>query len=191
MLRQGQSRPIRVRRDDNFPPWHNGSQVIIVICGLLSWGSNLVAWNLDFPTILESRMWRANSLILIVLIAIGGVCYEILLKNFPDMRKKSCDRFAACKRSIVIYESKQPLAGKFGERFERHRKRLVFWLSNNSPNGDPSLTICLRVILPFLFCCVTYTIARSFLLVADLIAFRSQNPDVSKTVNWANLLPHV
>jgi hypothetical protein len=184
-------RPIKGRRDDNFPAWSHSSTVIIVLCGAFSWGSNFAAWNFEFPTTVEKQTWRACSLILIAAIVVGEVYHEILLQFFPDMKKKACNRFEASKRSIVIHEPMPPLTEKFAARLERQSKRFLLRLSNISLNGDPSLTIQLRVLLPALFCGAAYIIARIYLLVEDLIAFRGQNPDVYKTVNWANFFPHV
>ncbi|KAF4624131.1 hypothetical protein G7Y89_g14042 [Cudoniella acicularis] len=141
--------------------------------GLFSWGSNLVAWSFDFPTTLERQAWRACSIILVAAIGAGGVYHEILRKFFPNKKIEACDRFATNKPGISIYEPKPSPTEKFTRRLERQRKRLVIRLSNISPNGDPSLTIPLRVLLPALFCA------------------GAQNPDIYKTVNWVGFLPHI
>jgi hypothetical protein len=189
--RGDQPRPINRRRDDNFPEVSHGGLMVVGLCGMISWGSNLAAWNFDFPSTLERRMWRACSLILVATVGIGGLYQEILLQFFPSMKKKACDRFAASKRSIVIDEPKPPRTQRFAQRLQRQSERLILRLSNISPNGDPSLTLQLRVLLPALFCGAAYAIARTYLLVEDCIAFRGQNPDIYKTVNWVDFLPHV
>ncbi|TVY50857.1 hypothetical protein LCER1_G008151 [Lachnellula cervina] len=191
MLHGDQQRPIRRRRDDNYPAVSHAGMVIVGLAGLFSWGSNLVAWNFEFPTILERQTWRACSLILVAAIGVGTLYHEILLVFFPEAKKKACNRFAASKRSIAVYDSKLVPTEEFVERLDRGVKRLVLRLSNLSPNGDPSLTIQLRVLLPALFCGSAYTIARTYLLVEDLIAFRGQDPDIYRTVNWVAFLPDV
>ncbi|PQE23431.1 Major facilitator superfamily domain general substrate transporter protein [Rutstroemia sp. NJR-2017a BBW] len=107
MMRKNPTRPIRWRRDDNFPTISNVGVMIVSLCGFLSWGINVIAWNFDFPTILERQAWR------------------------------------------------------------------------------------LKVLLPALFCGAAYIIARTYLLVEDVIAFRGQNPDIYKTLNWVDFLPYI
>jgi hypothetical protein len=155
MLSGDQPRPIRRRRDDNFPALSHGGMVILVLCGILSWGSNLVAWNFDFPTILERRTWRACSLILVATVMIGELHHEMLLQFFPDMKREACDRFAASKRSIVIYKPKPPLTEKFAETRKAEQatcssafKHFSKWRSiiDDTIEGAPaSSVLCCRV----------------------------------------------
>ncbi|PQE28288.1 Major facilitator superfamily general substrate transporter protein [Rutstroemia sp. NJR-2017a WRK4] len=181
LIRDNPARPIRYRRDDNFPPTSYIGMGIVVVSGFLSWGTNLLAWNFDFPSPSERQAWRASSCILIAVILIGGIYHEILLNVFPDVKKNACERFAGNKRSGAIYKPGGNSRGK----------RLLLRLSNISPNADPSLTMPLKVLLPALLCGAAYVVSRVYILLEDVLAFRGQNPDVYKTSNWVDFLPHV
>ncbi|TGO51062.1 hypothetical protein BCON_0170g00310 [Botryotinia convoluta] len=107
------------------------------------------------------------------------------------MKTGACERFASSKSSIVLYDPKLSATRPFFERLKRRKDQLVLKLSNISPNQDPSLTMQLRVLLPALFCGAAYILARVFLLVEDAIAFRGQDPNIYKTLNWVEFLPHI
>jgi len=189
-VRKSSQRPITRRSDDNFPAVSGIGLLMVVIPGLFSWGANLAAWNLDFPTSLEKHMWRACSLILIATASIGAFYHEIIAIFFPNWKKKACDRFAANHQRMTDLESTASKV-KFSEKVRRKQQRVILWLSNNSFNGDPSWTMELRVLLPALICGALYAISRGYLLLEDWINFRGQNPGVYKTVNWGGFLPHV
>ncbi|CZR55400.1 uncharacterized protein PAC_05287 [Phialocephala subalpina] len=183
-------RPIRRRPDDAFLPVSRYGMIAIVAAGSFSWGANFVAWDFDFPTTLERQIWRASSTLLLIPLLIGLIYQEILLIFFPDMRKNACLRFASQRRMTDLSRASGE-EEKFSSKFRGKTKRIVLWLSNNSPNADPSLTLQLRVLIPALFFSALYALARAYLLLEDLLAFRGQNPDVYKTVNWVDFLPHV
>jgi hypothetical protein len=190
MIRRSSQRPITRRPDDNFPAVSRIGMVVVVIPGIISWGANLMAWNLDFPTSLEKYMWRASSLTLIATVFIVILYHQIITCFFPKWKKKASDRFAANYRRTTDLE---PTASKvkFSEKVRSSKERVVLWLSNNSFNSDPSWTIELRTLLPGLIFGALYTISKLYLLVEDLIGFRGQNPGVYKLVNWGGFLPHV
>ncbi|KAF8865198.1 hypothetical protein BDZ45DRAFT_668641 [Acephala macrosclerotiorum] len=185
------SRPIMKRPDDAFLPVSRYGMIAIVAAGSFSWGANFLAWNFDFPSSIERHIWRASSTILLATLWVGLIYQEILLIFFPDMRKNACHRFAANYQRMTDLNAASGEKEKFSNRFRRKSKRVILWLSNNSPNADPSLTLQLRVLIPALFCSALYALARVYLLLEDLLAFRGQNPDVYKTVNWVDFLPHV
>ena len=189
-IRKSSQRPITRRPDDNFPPVSRIGMVMVATPGLISWGANLAAWNLEFPTSLEKHMWRACSLILIATVSVGEVYHEIIIYFFPKWKKNACDRFAAYHERMTDIELTASKA-KFSEKVRRKKDRVILSLSNNSLNSDPSWTMELRVLLPALICGALYTISRGYLLVEDLIDFRGQNPGVYKTVDWGSFLPHV
>jgi hypothetical protein len=118
---------------------------------------------------------------------IGELYHETLLQFFPNMKKTACHRFAASKQGVVIFQPKLRRA----QRLTQRGNQFVLRISNISRNGDPSFTVPLRVLLPALFCIAAYAIARSYLLIEDFIAFRGQNPDIYKTVDLVDFLPHV
>lgn len=168
--------------------------VLIWAAGTLSWGTNLAAWTFDFPTTTESYMWRICSIVLCSTVMIGGFYHEILRTFFPNLRKNACHRFAAAQvnqHHMSDLESNGSITEKLSERIHRKRQRVVLWLSNNSSNCDLSMTMPLRILLPALFCVALYAIARAYLMLEDLLAFRGQNPGVYNTVSWVEFLPHV
>ncbi|KAF7955128.1 uncharacterized protein EAE97_000387 [Botrytis byssoidea] len=191
MMNKDQARPIKWRRDDIFPVTSITGIAILAFFGILSWGTNFIAWNSIFPTILEKQAWRVCSSILSAVVIFGETYHRLLLTCFPDMKKGACDRFDSSKSSIILYDPKLSAKKPFFERLKRRKDRLVLKLSNISPNQDPSLTMQLRVLLPALFCGAAYIIARGFILVEDVIAFRGQDPDIYKTLNWVEFFPHV
>jgi len=188
--RRSSQRPINRRPDDNFLPISRIGMVMVGIPGAISWGANLAAWNLDFPTSIEKQMWRISSLILIATVSAGGLYNEIIIHFFPNWRKEACDRFAVYHQRTTDLESTAS-KDKFSEKVRRKKERVIFWLSNNSLNGDPSWSMELRVLLPALICGALYSLSRGYLLVEDLIDFRGQNPEVYKDVDWGAFLPHV
>lgn len=187
ILPKSEPKPIQKRPDDAFLPVSHRGMLVIVAAGLFSWGGNFLAWNFHFPTTIELQLWRASSIVLIGAPFVGAVYQEILLYFFPDMRKKACERFSAG----MVPRPKTTSKEKPSEILIRKSKQLAVQLSNNSPNHDPTLTLQLRVLLPALVCSFMYTFARLYLLLEDGLAFRGQNPDVYKTVNWVGFLPHV
>ncbi|KAM0148023.1 hypothetical protein ACHAQE_007148 [Botrytis cinerea] len=191
MMNKDQAGPIKWRRDDTFPNISLTGIAIIAIFGVLSWGTNFIAWNSVFPTIFEKQAWRVCSSVMSVAVIVGEVYHQILLTCFPDMKMRACDRFSARNSSIVLYDPKLSTKTPFLKRLERRKEQLILKLSNISPNGDPSLTMQLRVLLPALFFGASYVIARVYLLVEDSIAFRGQDPDIYKTLNWVEFLPHI
>jgi hypothetical protein len=190
MIKRTSERPITRRPDDNFPNVSRLGFWMIGIPGFFSWGANLAAWNFVFPTSVEKHMWRTCSIILCTTICMGAIYQEIIHQFFPDWRKKACDRFVTNHQLMANLESTTPEV-KISEKFWRKKQRVILWLSNNSLNRDPSLTLELRVMFIGMFCGAMYALSWAYLLVDDLIGFRGQDPGVYETVNWGGFLPHV
>jgi hypothetical protein len=63
-------------------------------------------------------------------------------------------------------------------------------LRNNSPDHDADLTVPLKAIIPITLLAASYTVARAYILLEDLVNLRAQPASAFATVQWANFLPH-
>lgn len=136
-------------------------------------------------------MWRASSISLIGTVVICEVYHEILNHFFPNLKQQACDRFAQIKLGNTNHNRKESSKTKLSDRFLRKWKLFTQWLPNNSANHNPAMTMPSVVLIPALACGALYSLARAYILLEDLIAFRAQAPDVYRSVDWSNFLPHI
>jgi hypothetical protein len=186
-----QTKPIKRRPDDNFLAFSHRGIAIVIVAGISSWGVNFVAWDFYFPSLIECYMWRASSIILISTITTGEIYHEMLLNFFPSLKQQACDKFAQIKLGDINHRTKESSGKKLRERLLRKWRLFTQWLPNSSANHNPAMTIPLVVLIPVLICATLYNLARAYILLEDLIAFPAQPPDVYKSVDWSNFLPHI
>ena len=176
------------RRDDDFPNVSRGNNYIIALVGSIPFVLNILAWNFWFATKTERVLWQVASIVSATSVVTGWLYQELLWYLFRDLRRNACDNFAAWKNEGMqdISTEKATVKGKLLRKI----RTMGYLLRNNSLDGNPAMTMPLVVLLPFQFFSAAYALARTYILVEDLIAFRALPANVYQTVNWSQMLPH-
>ena len=177
------------RRDDNFPNVSRGSNYIIALVGAVPFVLNMLAWNFWFATKAERVLWQVASIVSAASVVTGWLYQEFLWFFFQDLKRHACDDFAAWKNEGMqdISTEKTTVKGKLSSKF----RTVGYLLRNNSLDGNPAMTMPLVVLLPSQLFSAAYALARAYMLVEDLIAFRALPANAYQTVNWSQMLPHV
>lgn len=63
-----------------------------------------------------------------------------------------------------------------------------FWFRRRSSGNSKNIETLMQRLFPV---CLTYTIARIFLLVLAIISLRSLPSSAFETVNWVEFIPHI
>jgi len=76
-------------------------------------------------------------------------------------------------------------------RIRRGLETVAAKLRNNSPDNDPDLDVPLALLIPVTVISAFYCLLRLYVVVEDLIAFRSLPSDTYVTVDWSSYIPHL
>jgi hypothetical protein len=158
------------RSDNDVLPVTGVALTIALISTLAFMGTNFIAWNFHFPTLLERLLWRISSCGLVAISSCGMVLIEMLwndggIKKMHENARKRRKALADCEAPYKRGNWKERLIYKF--------RIFGMRLRNNSPNNDPNLDMSLICVLLVVPGCAVYTIFRLYILVEDVIAFRA------------------
>jgi hypothetical protein len=179
---------IGMRRDDNFPLVSFQGNILSAIVGVISFGMNFIAWNFWFPSTIERELWRASAIVLLGWGTFAWTYHMVLINIFPDFKKRSCRQFALTELNLKACNQKKT---SIKANIMARRELWMHKMRNISPNKDPAMTIPLRFLLLALSLSSIYVVARCYVIIEDLIAFRAQPPHVYMTVNWSKYIPHI
>ena len=176
------------RRDDNFPVMSLQSNVLSAIVGTISFGINFIAWNFWFPSTIERNLWRVSAFVLLGWAICAWTYHMILISCFPDLRERLCRQFGLDEMDLKFHS--QEMTSTKSNVLTKW-KRWMHFLRNISPDKDPAMTLPLRVVLPAVPLTIFYIVARCYIIIEDLIAFRALPSNAYRTVDWSKYLPHI
>ncbi|KAJ6784705.1 hypothetical protein PWT90_00448 [Aphanocladium album] len=161
----------------------------------------LSAWNAYFPTPTERLLWRIST--------VAGVAF-----GFFGCAIAVLDRYGACLLRCCQYPRvwfrvlKSANGSKTGQDFPLiegdtmpKTTRATVWrnylctgpdwlrrLSNLSPGHDPELDMKLLVWIPATLLCAVYCLARTYVIIEDIISLRQQPLITYEVVDWGRYL---
>jgi len=175
-------------------------------------GVNYIAWNHDFPTIIERDMWRTASVTMTATFLIGASVEGSFTSLWPFEKEKSKSQTRRLELEQYYMQQQQLRQGDGAQqqnpvfpgaghglppssrtrlhKFKMAVKRLVVKLCNNSPNDDPNLDVPFKMLILATPLAALYCISRAYVLVEDAIAFRRMPSGTYTTVDWMQFLPH-
>lgn len=154
------------------------------------------AWNHDFPTHVELILWRVTAIAFMTILYVTFLVSELIRAfHVGEARSDSwLQRHLASMPSPSVGSSRRWLAvrdNKVATRITKRINKILDKIRNNSPDGDPELTLPLRAILPLWIIAWLYVSCRGYLLLADIIELRSLPASAFETVNWEAFWPHL
>lgn len=183
--KKGKSLGRRSETQDVFPV--TGVAMLIEVgAGVVFLGTNFIAWNFHFPTLIERLLWRLSACGLVVLSAVFLFITEI----FSGQKiKKMQEGISMQRRALEGYGTsiKKP---RWKNRIVHKLRLFAMRLRNNSPENNPDLDVSLAFPLVGVPFAAIYYILRIYFLVEDAIALRALPADAYRTVNWPGFLPH-
>jgi hypothetical protein len=162
--------------------------VIALLSTATFMGTNFIAWNFHFPTLIERLLWRISSCGLMALLVFGMASVEVLysMRRTKEMQEK----VQKCRKALE--DSGRPdVKAKWKDRLAYKFQVLAMKIRNNSPENDPNLDASLLFVMVGVPAFAVYTIFRAYILVEDVIAFRALPADAYNTVDWWAFVPHV
>lgn len=177
------------RRDENDVLPLNGISMAIALLSTIAFmGTNFIAWDFHFPTVIEKRLWQTVScgLIAITIIGMPIVHLKYDSRGIERMQEKVRKRRKALEDACVPTKE-----ASWRDRLVYHLKVRAMKMRNNSVDDDPNLDMSLFMAFGSAFVFALYTAGRVYILVEDFIAFRALPVGAYKTVQWMAFLPHV
>ncbi|KPI45106.1 uncharacterized protein AB675_2827 [Cyphellophora attinorum] len=150
---------------------------------------NFAAWNSHLPTNAELWMWRAASIAMAATFMMGALIEGAMLYLLPHQHERDLlQRYRD--------EVSQPPTHRGDQRneyttFTIRVRKLVQRLRNNSAVDDPNLDVPLRLLIPATLFAAIYLISRLYVLIEDVISFRSMPGSVYAAVQWSDYFPHI
>jgi hypothetical protein len=148
--------------------WHLAVSIIggIIIAGMFG-AIHCLAWNANFPTRIESKLWRVSAVIVttggstLILTALAGACASVKWEVV---------------RAIAVGEISIPAA-----------------VEEITSKGKAILIIIAGGIGGLLYgaICIAYVLARICLLVLALLSLRALPYDAYLTASWTLYIPHI
>ncbi|KAI6092228.1 hypothetical protein F4821DRAFT_279561 [Hypoxylon rubiginosum] len=172
--------------DDNFPeltPWADATLAVVQL-GFAA--IHVAGWNFHYPTDIERALWRTCTLFILcsmfmVWIILSSTYIVLpLLCSWLERQHRSTHPILLCQMHAKLRNTKH----------YQLMKRVACCKVNNSPNKTPDEDIPLITALLLIPLGVLYVLARMFIIVEDIINFRSLPPSVYASVDWTAFLPH-
>lgn len=175
------------RSENDVLPLKGVASAINWISGFAFLSTNFIAWNFHFPTSMEQRLWHISSCGLVA-VGAGGVAFTLWYndRRIAKMQEKVRERRLALE-STVLPGTK----ATWKQWFSYHFRVRVMRICNNSLNDDPNLDAAPVFNIFGVAGFTLYGVARAYILVEDVVAFRALPTKAYLTVNWAAFLPHV
>ncbi|ELR09976.1 hypothetical protein VC83_06378 [Pseudogymnoascus destructans] len=208
-------RPIEKISDDYTPALSSSSLFILFVFHTSYAAVHISGWNFHFPSQIEATIWHVATIT--VMLAICG-CWAVDMwtwQLWPSIKHLLSKPWGAADIIPLCSRGKEPTVYEETAQSSSVRRilstslaRHTIWirsclsypqtiiqtaashLRNNSLDRDPDLTVPLKAILPITLFAASYTIARAYILIEDLVNLRSQPASTFKTVNWSDFLPH-
>ena len=168
----------------NFPKLSR-TAAVVALCVALAYGAIFFgAWNLQFPSSVEHRLWQISTSITIGITFIAGTMEILSIRQ--DGNSDSEETYRAegeAKKSGIL--------PTFRHAELQSNKAIV-----KQPQSKPSyrhfaLGIPLRSLLVTQPICAIYTICRIYVIVEDLIGLRALPASSFQNVNWTAYWPHI
>jgi hypothetical protein len=148
-------------------------------------GMFFFAWDFEFPTPIERRLWRIATVALLSTLPAFTMVTNFAFRTYPALKRRG--------RRLMGLEASPPTGHRwFGQTRAGIRvKRIAKSIRNNSLGKDPALDVPLKAILPMYILGVVYCHARTYILLADVIELRSLPASAYAQVDWSTLVPHL
>ena len=157
----------------------------------------MIAWNLDFPTAIESILWRVASVICLWFGLVGGSVeiayhYSSLFARFSATIKRWIFGERSAQKAVqadsnVVKEGEDTLWLHIP--IIRHIYHRFDWVRNASADGDHTMAIPLRWLIPVTFLSAVYSFSRAYILIEDVIGLRSLPASAYQTVDYGMFSP--
>ncbi|KAI1778242.1 hypothetical protein F4818DRAFT_290998 [Hypoxylon cercidicola] len=179
-------RPINKIWDDNFPeliPWADAALAVVQF-GFAA--IHVAGWNFHYPTDVERIMWRTCTVFILCSMFMVWVILSSTyiglprLRSWLEARHNSASPILLCRLQARLRSTKS----------YQLMKRIASHKINNSPNKAPDEDIPLLTAVVLIPLGVLYVVARMFIIIEDMINFRSLPPSVYASVDWTAFLPH-
>ena len=181
-------RPIPRFQNTIVPVIEGAAYGLFVLVSLSYFAVFIAGWNFDFPTKIETILWRAASLTAVLSAFVLWVMIQITYEWYPSLRRKL--------RSVgVLHGPNNALTmanpnRKSSSRIQNVKGRILAYLKNNSVLKDPALDTSVGIVIATWFMGIFYCFARLYILVADCIELRSLPRSAYLDVNWSSSWPH-
>lgn len=147
----------------------------------------VAAWNYEFPTPTERLLWRVASLVVIGTALMFPIFCELGFEYYPKFQRRLAtgrNKQGDQNTSVVISHSTER---EVWQRLQRAATRV----RNNSVSRNPAFDAPLKVLLPVYLSAFLFCMARTYIILADLIEFRSLPASAYSSVEWMGLLPGI
>jgi hypothetical protein len=175
------------RSENDALPLKGIGMIIVLIASFVFLATNFIAWDFHFPTPTERWLWRAASC--------GPVALGVA--GLPFLFYYNLDRVATMQQEIrqrrrILESTAAPnaKANRMGYTLF-HLRRYAMRVRNSSSAKDPNLDVALLPLIIATLLFFPYILARGYILVEDVIAFRALPAAAYITVDWGTYLPHV
>lgn len=149
-----------------------------------------VGWNYSFPTRTEQILWRAACLTMMTTLFILAI-FAGLFGTYPALRQRLQQYSVPKTFRIKCLEDGSQLENSIRSTHMGKRLNSVLdCVRNNSVGKDPLLYIPLKVMIPIYIVGFFYCLARTYILIADVIELRSLPASAYATVHWQGNLFH-
>ncbi|QGA14500.1 hypothetical protein EYB26_002154 [Talaromyces marneffei] len=147
----------------------------------------MFAWKSEFPTPTEQLLWRIAAVYLVCFGTAGMcVCWHAHYFIVPKLSAQNKDEYLLSEHDAELQprDRAPPLARK------GRLHRLAWRLRNIHPDRDPDLDVPLKVLIPNILICSSYSVFRAIILVEDFIGLRQLPESAFETVSWSTYIPH-
>ena len=183
---EDQTRPVKKLRSDILPSL---SLPLMIICEhlvIVYSAIFLAGWNIEFPTSMESLLWRITTSIMLGFGFAGGWLFffvDLLIVRTQQRNAASRSALRTIGQSMVGWLVPRDVLSQIIER-------------GPTPAGweDMYFERCPKVPRPLLILAATMSVVyfwtRMFVLVEDFVSLRSLPSSAFTTVAWTQRLPH-
>jgi len=150
-----------------------------------------LGWDYSFPTRTEQVLWRAacvtlmaTLLALMIMSSLADTIttLEQSLRRLTGLHSPGTRSIDTGFRARIVTRSRRA-SQRLNSVFDSVR--------NNSTSKDPLLHVPLRLLIPIYIIAVFYCHARTYILIADIIEFRSLPGSAYATVDWLKFWPRL
>lgn len=163
--------------------------VALSLVGLAYGGLHLAAWNFEFPSFAERRLWKISSLLTagafsmfsftVMVGFLGNVIWERVNRKIKT-RDHDAQKLATKTTESGTREALEPV-GRWG--------RFMLWVGKSSQPiiFGAMVSFCIGLVLAIIPC----ILARLYLLIESFVSMRRLPLGSYDVVPWGNFLPHL
>jgi hypothetical protein len=181
-------RPITRFQNTIVPAIEGPAYGLFIAVSLGYFGIFIAGWNFNFPTRMESILWRAASLTAVLSALSVCIIIQISYAWYPALRRKL--RSAASQGGVLSAPLETNTTPSDRQRKRNALSTLAAYLKNNSVLKDPALNTTVEVVIATWFFGIFYCASRLYIFIADFMELRSLPRSAYQEVDWSSYWPH-